>query len=67
MRHNPRRDPNFHQIDNFEGKGRSTNDPFSIRKIGCSFRNGPAIFYLYINDSIYVFSFYVDWGNFGFL
>ena len=43
IKHNPSNEPNFHHIDKLDGKGKSTNVPFRIRKIGCSFRNGPVI------------------------
>lgn len=70
IRQRPKREPNFHQIDRFNGMGRSTNVLFSIRKIGCSFRSGPAISFslLYIaNGNLFVSCFYVSWKNFGVL
>lgn len=33
-RHNPRREPKFHQAEIFDGAGRSTSAPFAIFKRG---------------------------------
>ena len=40
IKHNPRRDPKFHQIDRLEGAGRSTRDLFIILRRGCVLRRG---------------------------
>jgi len=40
IKHSPNIDPKFHQIDRFEGAGRSTNLLFIIFKTGWDFRVG---------------------------
>lgn len=37
-RHNPKREPKFHQIEMFEGAGRSTRASLAIFNRGCVFR-----------------------------
>lgn len=64
IKHSLKRDPNFHHTESFLGAGRSTKDPFSIRKRGCLFRSGPVI---YINGVLLVYVAFVVRKYFGFL